>query len=619
MSNGKSQKKISEYRRLIGLREGLSFSDYMDDSVPADVKPSYSLTPMQEGDERIYGQGWLDTNGKYWSVDSHYYWAISYLKSKGIKFKEENTYEEMFRLGFVRITTSRAYKCLNFDHSPNITVNTIQMRIMRNYCIEHQCALEDTTLHKEIDLNEDDFPTQAKDLFKGLWENKETIVKNREDYWLDPNANFIKVPTGHATWAVKFLLSKGISDFGDDPKEKMYELGYVRVKVLNDKIYMSYNQIQEIKPIQYRALKNAAIESNMTLYDTSGKYDKQSDLSESTTNPRLMTDREYWLDVDGIFQYADSGHQDWAETYLRGKSIPFNKRDEYSEEPSNMGCYSILYNMGFCRIYVEDEMVYATCRIPPNNNQLRALKNAAIESHRQLMIGRKSIDLLESKYVNKGNKRLFIESMKPDNLDTFKSHLINLFAYLKSELQLKTIPTLKLISDEKNADKILGKTAYYNPDKKEIVLYTTNRHQKDILRSFAHEIIHHWQHENEKLTEVDNQKTGTKDPQYAQNNPWLRQMEKQAYLLGNMLFRDWEDQKKAQDKKSGMDGKTPKKSPKKEQQGTGKVATDANTKLLKKTYSSEHPYRKFTEGPYPDPSSIKEKTMVIGKDYPSRR
>ena len=29
------------------------------------------------------------------------------------------------------------------------------------------------------------------------------------------------------------------------------------------------------------------------------------------------------------------------------------------------------------------------------------------------------------------------------------------------------------------------------------------------------------------------------------------QMEKQAYLLGNILFRDWEDEKKSKDRKSG--------------------------------------------------------------------
>ena len=159
----------------------------------------------------------------------------------------------------------------------------------------------------------------------------------------------------------------------------------------------------------------------------------------------------------------------------------------------------------------------------------------------------------------KGGKSLFIESMMPEDIDTFKSHLAQLFSYLQKELQLRTVPKVKLVSDDKNAAKVLGKTAYYEPETKTVVLYITHRHQKDILRSFAHEVIHHWQHENERLQ--TSSKGGTKegqgespkatqDPQYAQKDPWLRQMEKQAYLLGNIIFRDWEDQKKAKDRKS---------------------------------------------------------------------
>ena len=144
----------------------------------------------------------------------------------------------------------------------------------------------------------------------------------------------------------------------------------------------------------------------------------------------------------------------------------------------------------------------------------------------------------------------------PKDMDTFKSHLAQLFAYLQKELQLKTVPKVKLLSDEKNASKVLGKTAYYDPDTRTVNLYITDRHQKDILRSFSHEVVHHWQHENERLQTscASSKKSGNRkegeDPQYAQHNPWLRQMEKQAYLLGNMLFRDWEDEKKAKDRKS---------------------------------------------------------------------
>lgn len=140
--------------------------------------------------------------------------------------------------------------------------------------------------------------------------------------------------------------------------------------------------------------------------------------------------------------------------------------------------------------------------------------------------------------------------MKPEKREEFKLHLAELFEYLQKELNLKTVPKVTLGSDQKNADKILGKTGYYDPRSKTIHLYETDRHPKDILRSFSHEVVHHWQHEHNRL-ESKSDKATQNDPQYAQNNPWLRQMEKQAYLLGNIMFRDWEDVKKNSGRKSG--------------------------------------------------------------------
>lgn len=128
--------------------------------------------------------------------------------------------------------------------------------------------------------------------------------------------------------------------------------------------------------------------------------------------------------------------------------------------------------------------------------------------------------------------------MSPQTKRDIESLLVKLFFYLKTNLGLSSIPKVILREDVQNAKLPLGKTGYYDPQNKLIVLYITDRHPKDILRSFAHEIIHHWQNEHGKLSE------DASDPNYAQNNPQLRKMEKQAFLLGNIMFRDWEDKEK---------------------------------------------------------------------------
>jgi hypothetical protein len=331
----------------------------------------------------------------------------------------------------------------------------------------------------------------------------------------------------------------------------------------------------------------------------------------------------YWLDKDGELYKAES-HFEWAKEWLRNTKHIIPPRDSDDVE-------QLMFKEGFIRVKIHNlDKRFYICYGGENDDSPDAFRGNPTRkqwtSIKELTMEHPDYDVYNETTGNfvhrSGNldenyrpKTIFIleEGMMPDNKDEFKLHLASLFNYLRKELQLKTIPKVKLIEDDKNARKVLGKTAYYNPDAKLVALYVTDRHQKDILRSFAHEIIHCWQHENEKLTEekLEHGKV-TKDPQYAQNNPWLRQMEKQAYLLGNIMFRDWEDQKKATDRRSGKKFAA-------EQHGTGNVATDSMTPIMKQKYNPKHAYRKHTEGPQePHPNSIKEKMYVMGKDYPPK-
>ena len=112
----------------------------------------------------------------------------------------------------------------------------------------------------------------------------------------------------------------------------------------------------------------------------------------------------------------------------------------------------------------------------------------------------------------------------------------DLGGFAQKRFGFKKPPTLHLVSDGENASKPLGKTAYYDPQGMAITIYTDNRHTKDILRSLAHELVHHTQNENGMLND-----SGYHGEGYAQKNKDLRQSEKEAYLKGNMCFRDWED------------------------------------------------------------------------------
>jgi hypothetical protein len=131
----------------------------------------------------------------------------------------------------------------------------------------------------------------------------------------------------------------------------------------------------------------------------------------------------------------------------------------------------------------------------------------------------------------------------------FKQKLALLYTYLFSRLGIKKSPTLKLINSQENSKNPFGFTGHYDPSKCQIVLYITERHDTDVLRSFAHEIIHHWQNERGTLRKKENNSIPASGElnnhtHYAQENDWLRRREMEAYLFGNILFRDWQDEQR---------------------------------------------------------------------------
>ena len=117
-----------------------------------------------------------------------------------------------------------------------------------------------------------------------------------------------------------------------------------------------------------------------------------------------------------------------------------------------------------------------------------------------------------------------------------KEALARIYKEMHGKLDFQNHPKVFLKNDEENAQKTLGKTAYYSPESQTVVLYITGRHPKDICRSFAHELIHH--HQNER---GDFKLGDASSATYAQDDKHMRKMEMEAYLKGNMLFRDWED------------------------------------------------------------------------------
>jgi len=105
---------------------------------------------------------------------------------------------------------------------------------------------------------------------------------------------------------------------------------------------------------------------------------------------------------------------------------------------------------------------------------------------------------------------------------------------LEQGRNIEPLPELVIKDGEtENAKNFFGRTAYYDPNTQTIVLYTEGRHPKDIVRSYAHEMVHHTQNLEGRLGNIQ-----TTDTTADEN---LDAIEREAYLEGNMVFRNWTD------------------------------------------------------------------------------
>jgi hypothetical protein len=136
-----------------------------------------------------------------------------------------------------------------------------------------------------------------------------------------------------------------------------------------------------------------------------------------------------------------------------------------------------------------------------------------------------------------GLNELAIQFLKEALIETWnpEESFVSLSQYMMDNgMNIKPLPKIKVIKDdEQNASDLLGKTAYYNPTEKSITLYTMDRHPKDILRSFAHEMVHHEQNLDGRLGNINTTNTNEDGD--------LPEIEREAYEKGNMMLRNWED------------------------------------------------------------------------------
>jgi len=188
-----------------------------------------------------------------------------------------------------------------------------------------------------------------------------------------------------------------------------------------------------------------------------------------------------------------------------------------------------LYCVSIFDVLEKDLKSYNKLKIKYKDNQ-EALE--ALEYFYDV-ISNKKIPLSEEvRKIIRNLKPLILKENKTDlSLEEVVSEVIKYMS--NNGLEIKPTPKINYLEDEENSKELLGNTAFYDPNDKSISVYVTNRHPKDIIRSICHEYVHAWQDYKGKVGDINT--TNTND------NEALIKLEEEAYLLGNILFRKWED------------------------------------------------------------------------------
>ena len=138
---------------------------------------------------------------------------------------------------------------------------------------------------------------------------------------------------------------------------------------------------------------------------------------------------------------------------------------------------------------------------------------------------------------NQDHIRVSLTNVAAKGTFDYTPYMASILEYMLDEgMNIKPLPEVKIRKDIAESADFFGKTAYYDPNENTIVLYTQGRHPKDVMRSFTHEMVHHIQNLEGRLGQIETSNTNESNA--------LLELEKEAYLVGNITFRNWEDKTK---------------------------------------------------------------------------
>ena len=296
-----------------------------------------------------------------------------------------------------------------------------------------------------------------------------------------------------------------------------------------------------VKNPMYASSKYAKTNPNDNFYAITGVRGNEDlvDLKRVTT----FKNRE---NVDGLAVTTDSSKQvratDFRNTILTGNLD--DVRDFFPKEISREDILKIIKMLKSSIVAEQlnkkiEETITETFKTENNSGAPVAPRSILKSKDRSYLVHtfNKIRDMDDKLHITFNQDHIRIDVKDDEDLGNrfdYTPFFGSLLEYMIDEkLNIYPLPEVKIRRDVAEAADFFGRTAYYQPTTNEIVLYVEGRHPKDVMRSFAHEMVHHMQNLEGRLGKIQTTNTNESDA--------LLELEKEAYLQGNIIFRNWED------------------------------------------------------------------------------
>ena len=110
-------------------------------------------------DRRIHGDGWMDKNNVIHDVSGqgHLRWANDYLYSNKIAVtRGVGVYNQMFKLGFVRIVYCSLENIIHIEYGPASGIKPKQLKELKDITVDQKASLFDDVIKYSLVKNGND-------------------------------------------------------------------------------------------------------------------------------------------------------------------------------------------------------------------------------------------------------------------------------------------------------------------------------------------------------------------------------------------------------------------------------------------------------------------------------